>query len=204
MQTELNYDTVFDAQQHFRLLLDSMSRPGKINTFPEMDILPPEGLNQASALTGFALLNPDVTYYITGDNSDKIANYLLVNTASQQAGISVADYVFLPEEYGIEGLEEARTGTPIYPEDSATFIASARQITEEPHEGSLAITLKGPGVNGAAKVFVSAITPELLNFVKEQNSEYPLGIDLIITDRHSNILCIPRSNKFTYSQTGSN
>jgi alpha-D-ribose 1-methylphosphonate 5-triphosphate synthase subunit PhnH len=203
MQTELNYDTVFDAQQHFRLLLDSMSRPGKINTFPEVDILPPDGLNQASALTGFALLNPDVAYYIAGDNSDEIASYLLVNTASQQAEISVADYVFLPEEYGVDGLEEARTGTPIYPEDSATFIASAEQISEQLHEGSLAITLKGPGVNGEAEVFVSGISPELLDFVKEQNSEYPLGIDLIITDRHNNILCIPRSNKFTYTETGS-
>jgi alpha-D-ribose 1-methylphosphonate 5-triphosphate synthase subunit PhnH len=203
MQTELNYDTVFDAQQHFRLLLDSMSRPGKINTFPGMDILPPDGLNQASALTGFALLNPDVTYYIAGDNSDDIAGYLLVNTASQQAEITVADYVFLPEKYGVDGLEEARTGTPIYPEDSATFIASAEQISEQLREGSLAITLKGPGVNGEAKVFISGLSPELLDFVKEQNSEYPLGIDLIITDRHNNILCIPRSNKFTYTETGS-
>jgi len=202
MQTELNYDTVFDAQQHFRLLLDGMSRPGKINTFPEMDILPPDGLNQASALTGFALLNPDVTYYIAGDNSDDIASYLLVNTASRQAEISIADYVFLPEEYGPDGLQEARTGTPVYPEDSATFIASAEQITKQLSENSLAITLKGPGVKGEAEVFVRGISTELLDFVKEKNSEYPLGIDLIITDRHNNILCIPRSNKFTYSKTG--
>jgi alpha-D-ribose 1-methylphosphonate 5-triphosphate synthase subunit PhnH len=204
MQTELNYDIVFDAQQHFRLLLDSMSRPGKINTFPAMDILPPDGLNQASALTGFALLNPDATYYIAGENSGDIATYLLVNTASQQAEIAVADYVFLPEKYGIEGLEEARTGTPTYPEDSATFVAAVEQITEQQHEGSLAIILRGPGVNGEANVFISGINPELLDFVKEQNAEYPLGIDLVITDRHSNILCIPRSNKFTYTPAGSN
>ena|ERR1700744_3958681 len=203
MQTELNYDTVFDAQQHFRLLLDSMSRPGKINTFPELDIMPPDGLNQAAALTGFALLNPDVTYYIAGENSGDIANYLLINTASQQAEITVADYIFLPEEYGIDGLEEARTGTSIYPEDSATFIAYAEHITEQAHEGSFAITLKGPGVDGQAEVFVSGISAELLEFVKEQNAEYPLGIDLIITDRHNHILCIPRSNKFTYTEAGS-
>ena len=135
MQTELNYDTVFDAQQHFRLLLDSMSRPGKINTFPVMDILPPDGLNQASALTGFALLNADVTYFIAGDNSDDIAAYLLVNTSSKPAEISVADYVFLPEGYGADGLEEARIGIPTYPEDSATLIAAAALISENPHEG---------------------------------------------------------------------
>ena len=199
MQTELNYDTVFDAQQHFRLLLDSMSRPGKINTFPLTDILPPEGLNRAAALTGFALLNPDVTYYIAADNSDDIATYLLVNTASQQADISVADYIFLEEGHDARGLDDARVGTPIYPEDSATLIASTFLVSEESHEDSISIILKGPGVNGEAEVFVSGISAELLDFVKEQNAEYPLGLDLIITDRHNHILCIPRSNKFTYN-----
>jgi alpha-D-ribose 1-methylphosphonate 5-triphosphate synthase subunit PhnH len=200
MQTELNYDTVFDAQQHFRLLLDSMSRPSKINTFPSADILPPDGLNHAAALTGFALLNPDVTYYIAGDNSDDIAAYLLVNTASRQAHIAMADYIFLPEGYYADALHEAQTGTPTYPEDSATLIASARLVSEQAHEGSLVLTLKGPGVNGEAEVFVSGINPQLLDFLKEQNSEYPLGIDLIIADRNNNILCIPRSNKFTCTQ----
>lgn len=203
MQTEENYDIVFDAQQHFRLLLDSMSRPGKINTFPQLDILPPDGLNQAAALTGFALLNPDVTYYIAGDNSEDIASYFLVNTASRHAAIVVADYVFLTAAFATEGLEGARTGTAIYPEDSATFIACAEKITAQAHEGSLTITLKGPGVNGKAEVFVSGITSELLEFVKVRNSEYPLGIDLIVTDRHSNMVCIPRSNKFTYTEAGS-
>ena len=200
MQTELNYDIVFDAQQHFRLLLDSMSRPGKINTFPIVDILPPEGLNQASALTGFALLNPDVTYYIAGDNSEDIAGYMLVNTSSQQEDISVADYIFLPEGYYADDIYSARTGTPTYPEDSATLIASVRLISEQPHEGSVAITLKGPGVNGQAGVFVDGISSGLLDIIKEQNAEYPLGIDLIITDRDNHILCIPRSNKFTYTK----
>lgn len=200
MQTELNYDTVFDAQLHFRLLLDSMSRPGKVNTFPAADIMPPGGLNHAAALTGFALLNPDVTYFIAGDNSDDIAAYLLVNTASRQADIAMAEYIFLPEGHYAEALYEAQTGTPTYPEDSATLIASAHLVSEQPHEGSLRITLKGPGVNGEAEVFVSGVNPLLLDFLKEQNSEYPLGIDMVIADRHNNILCIPRSNKFTCTQ----
>jgi alpha-D-ribose 1-methylphosphonate 5-triphosphate synthase subunit PhnH len=200
MQTELHYDTVFDAQQHFRLLLDSMSRPGKINTFPAMEILPPVGLNQASALTGFALLNADTTYYIAGYNSADIAQYLLVNTASQQAGIHTAEYIFLPENHDGRGLENARVGTPVYPEDSATLIAAAELISGQAIEGGLSIALKGPGVNGEAHVFVNGINPALLDYLKEQNVEYPLGIDLIITDRRNNLLCIPRSNAFTYTK----
>ncbi|MFI5136322.1 MAG: phosphonate C-P lyase system protein PhnH [Sphingobacteriales bacterium] len=204
MQTELNYDIVFNAQEHFRLLLDSMSRPGKINTFPLTAILPPEGFNQGAALTGFALLNSDVTFYIAGDNSRDIADYILVNTGSRKAEMSVADYIFLPEEHSASGLEDARVGTPIYPEESATLIAQAGLISEQPFEGALALTLKGPGVNGEAEVFVSGVSDGLLDFVKEQNAEYPLGTDLIITGRDNHILCIPRSNKFTYTKQGQN
>ncbi len=200
MQTELNYDIVFDAQEHFRLLLDSMSRPGKINTFPSLEIFPPEGLNHAAALTGFALLNPDANYFIAGENQEAIAEYLLINTASQSAEISTADYVFIPEAWFGDDLYEARTGTPTYPEDSATFIAGCELISGQPHGQSIKLTLRGPGVNGEAEVFVSGLSPDLLEFVKEQNSEYPLGLDLIIADRYNNVIGIPRSNKFSYAQ----
>lgn len=201
MQPELHYDTVFDAQQHFRLLLDSMARPGKINTFPSSNILPPAGLNQAAALTGFALLNADTNYHITGQNSADIADYLLVNTAAQQVDIAIADYIFLPENHDGRGLHEARMGTPVYPEDSATLIAAAQVISAVAMTDSLKITMKGPGVNGEATVWIKGINPDLLNYLKEQNSEYPLGIDLIITDGQNNVLCLPRSNRFTYTQT---
>lgn len=201
MQTELHYDTVFDAQQHFRLLLDSMARPGKINTFPSSDIVPPAGLNQAATLTGFALLNVDTNYHIIGENRADIATYLLVNTAAQQVGIDMADYIFLPGNYNGDGLKDVRVGTPVYPEDSATLIITVEAISSEVIQNALLISLKGPGVNGEATVFVKGINPLLLNYIKEQNIEYPLGIDLIITDGQNNILCIPRSNRFTYTQT---
>jgi alpha-D-ribose 1-methylphosphonate 5-triphosphate synthase subunit PhnH len=200
MTTELNYDIVFDAQEHYRLLLDSMSRPGKINTFPAIEMFPPNGLGQAAALTGFALLNPDVTYYIAGEDSGAIGNYLLVNTASQAAELDVADYVFLPEGYFDNELYAARTGLPTYPEDSATFVVNCELISDQPHGHSLQLTLKGPGVPGETTVFVSGINPDLLEFVKEQNSEYPLGLDLILTDRYKNVIGLPRSNNFSVSE----
>jgi alpha-D-ribose 1-methylphosphonate 5-triphosphate synthase subunit PhnH len=198
MQTELNYDTVFDAQEHFRVLLDSMSRPGKINMLPAMDIHPPDGLQSSAALTGFALLNSDVSYYIAGKNSADIAKYLLVNTSAQHAEISIADYIFIPEYFYGEELYNARIGTAVYPEDSATIIAQSELISQDPHEGAVTLTLKGPGVNGEAKVYISGLSRYLLDFLKIQNDEYPLGIDMIITDKVNNVMGLPRSNRFTF------
>lgn len=201
MQTEITYDTVFDAQQHFRLLLDSMSRPGKINKFPEIDIFPPTGLSQAAALTGFALLNTDTNFFIAGSNQTDIAEYLLVNTGAKHAELPLAEYIFIPEGYYDSNLGETQMGTATYPEDSATLIVSVGHISYEAFENSTSLTLKGPGVNGETVAFVSEINTELLDFVLERNGEYPLGSDLIITDSSNNILCVPRSNKFTYTKT---
>jgi alpha-D-ribose 1-methylphosphonate 5-triphosphate synthase subunit PhnH len=198
MQTELNYDTVFDAQEHFRVLLDSMSRPGKINLLPAMDILPPNGFQHAAALTAFALLNNDVTFYIAGNNSDDIAEYLLINTGAHHADIKSADYIFIPRYFYEDELYEARVGTAIYPEDSATIIAESDLISEQPHDGSTEILLKGPGVDGEAKIYISGISEELLEFLKAQNEEYPLGIDMIITDKMNNVMGLPRSNRFAF------
>ena len=178
-----------------------MSRPGKINTYPHTDIHPPQGLNQAAALTGFALLNADASFYIAGPNHTDIAQDLLVNTAAAAIDIAQAEYIFLPEDHNADGLANARIGTAIYPEDSATLIAAAELISNNPIEGAIAISLKGPGVNGQAQVFVKGIHPALLDYLLEQNSEYPLGIDIIVTDRANHIIGIPRSNKFTYTKT---
>ena len=198
MQTELNYDTVFDAQQHFRILLDSMSRPGKINKLPAIDILQPDGFQQPAALTGFALLNNDVTFYIAGNNSNDIAEYLLINTGARRAEIAEADYIFIPRYYYEDELHEARIGTAIYPENSSTIIAESELISEHAHDGSIELVLKGPGVDWEAKIYVSGISEELLEFLKTKNDEYPLGIDMIITDKMNNVMCLPRSNRFNF------
>ena len=198
MPTEINYDTVFDAQEHFRVLLDSMSRPGKMNMLPAMDILPPDGLQSSAALTGFALLNNDVTFYIAGKNSTEIATYLLVNTGARDAEISIADYIFIPEHFYGEELYDALVGTAIYPEDSATIIAQSELISEEPHEDAIELTLRGPGVDREEKIYISGLCRHLLDFLKIQNDEYPLGIDMIITDKVNNVMGLPRSNRFVF------
>jgi len=45
MQREIQYDEIFDAQAHYRLLLDSMARPGKINVMPQLELTTPRGIH---------------------------------------------------------------------------------------------------------------------------------------------------------------
>lgn len=198
MIRETTYDEVFDAQQHFRLIMDSMARPGKLNVLNGVAIDPPTSLNRASALIGLALLNADVTYYAAG-NPDAVASYFVTNVASQLAGAEKADFLFLPGQSASDALEQAKIGTLSYPETNAFVVIDVAAISDEPQLDSIALTLRGPGVNGERRVFVQGLNPDLLLTIRERNAEYPLGLDTILTDANDQILCIPRSNQFVFT-----
>lgn len=197
MIRETTYDEVFDAQTHFRLLMDSMARPGKLNVLNGVVIEPPALLNRASTLIGLALLNGDVSYY-AAENAAAIADYFVTNTASRPATAGEADFLFLPGQHQSEALADAKIGTLSYPETNAFVVIDVDAISTEPDPAALALTLRGPGVKGEKTVFVRGLNPDLLLTIREKNAEYPLGLDAILTDASDRILCIPRSNQFSF------
>jgi len=198
MIREINYHETFDAQRHFRTVLDSMARPGKINQVNDVDISTPDGLNKASAIVAFALLNTDVSFY-SSKNQSEINEYLTVNTNSKPNDLEKADFIFIngnDDEMFIYG---AKNGVLEYPETSATISVDGENIYDVPKDQTHEIILSGPGVKDEKVVYVSKINNDILKAVMEQNSEYPLGVDIIMTDRNGNILCIPRTNNLRWN-----
>jgi alpha-D-ribose 1-methylphosphonate 5-triphosphate synthase subunit PhnH len=192
MQREIQYDEIFDAQAHYRLLLDSMARPSKINVMPRMELTTPQGIHAAGALVGFALLNSDVTFYVDGPAAEDVSLYLLVNTSARPAEAEAADYVFLDGADTAELLYRLKTGTLPYPENGATVIAAVHELGGGT---GLVLTLSGPGVDGERRLSVAGIDAALLEALVTINAEFPLGIDLVLTDPMGRIACIPRSSR---------
>jgi alpha-D-ribose 1-methylphosphonate 5-triphosphate synthase subunit PhnH len=192
MQREIQYDEIFDAQAHYRLVLDSMARPGKINVMPSPELTTPQGIHAAGALVGFALLNSDVSFYVDGPSAEDVSLYLLVNTSARPAEAEEADYVYLDGTAAAEILYRLKTGTLPYPENSATVIAAAEELGGE---NGLVLTLSGPGVDGERQLSVAGLNTALLEALVTINAEFPLGIDLVLTDPTGRIACIPRSSR---------
>jgi alpha-D-ribose 1-methylphosphonate 5-triphosphate synthase subunit PhnH len=192
MQREIQYDEIFDAQEHYRLLLDSMARPGKINVMPRLELTTPQGIHAAGALVGFALLNSDVSFYVDGPSAEDVSLYLLVNTSARPAEAEEADYIYLDGTAAAEILYRLKTGTLPYPENSATVIAAVEELGGET---GLVLTLSGPGVDGERKLSVTGLDVALLEALVTINAEFPLGIDVVLTDPTGRIACIPRSSR---------
>jgi len=203
MQREIQYDEIFDAQEHYRLLLDSMARPGKINVLPRLELTTPQGIHATGALVGFALLNSDVSFYVDGPSAEDVSLYLLVNTSARPAEAEEADYVYLDGTAAAEILYRLKTGTLPYPENSATVITAVKELGGEGEAGAAAangsgrlmLTLSGPGVDGERRLSVTGLGVALLEALVTINAEFPLGIDVVLTDPTGRIACIPRSSR---------
>lgn len=209
MQRETAYDMVFDAQEHYRLLLDAMARPGSIRVLPRMPLAAPPPLNPAAALVGFALLNADVTFYVDGPDAPAARLYLIVNTASGPVSIDKADFVFAAGTASADLPEVIKKGSLTYPEEGATLVAGVEALATEAaglgdtpdmlrsaeETDRLMLTLQGPGIRGEQKLFVRGLNVALLDALQQCNKEFPLGIDLMLTDPDGRLACIPRSSR---------
>lgn len=199
MIRETNYDHLFESQKQYRIILDCMSKPGVIANL-DSDINVPNEMNKASALVGFALMNSDVTFYNSFDK-EEINSYFLINTSSSPAEADQADFMFLSgNQKDVQAINEAKYGLPEYPERSVFIIVDTNSISEKPLETGIKITLDGPGVNGTKDIYVTGLSGVILDAISEKNIEYPLGVDTIFTDKEGTIFCLPRSNKFNYSE----
>jgi alpha-D-ribose 1-methylphosphonate 5-triphosphate synthase subunit PhnH len=99
---------------------------------------------------------------------------------------------------------KAKRGTLEYPDTGATVIYSICSLSQIPPSpplvkggirGDLKLTLKGPGINGEISPFLSGVSKREFLYLKEINSEYPLGIDSVFIDSANRIMCIPRSTR---------
>lgn len=197
MIRETSYDEIFDTQRHFRTLLDSMSRPGKINRFAAVNLSPPTGLLTASAYVAFTLLNGDATYHLAGLPAE-IGSYLSANTQSHAVAVEYADFHFASGAGDAGFLASAKVGQPAYPETGATVVLQVDHLGKSSSVGGLQLTLEGPGIESREIVYVAGLLPSFLDGLRARNSEFPLGVDAILTSLDGCVLCLPRTTRIRW------
>jgi alpha-D-ribose 1-methylphosphonate 5-triphosphate synthase subunit PhnH len=203
MVRETAYDEVFDAQKHFRSILDSLARPGQIQPLDPVGLSPPSGLNHASVLLGLALLDADVNFHVIHDEHGE-SEYLAANTRAVSTSLARADFLFAHGADSPEILESADCGSLTYPDTSASLILEVDAVSAEPFSGVLRLQFEGPGVNGTAVLFVRGLSPDLLLALLARNAEFPMGIDTVLTSVDASgtpcIVGIPRTARISWER----
>jgi alpha-D-ribose 1-methylphosphonate 5-triphosphate synthase subunit PhnH len=168
----------------FRVLLQAMSRPGKIYELPQHEV------EQQSAVTLLGcVLDNEVSLAVLDDT--ELESELLRYTNSIKALPESADYIVAAHGTTCGWLTGFKRGTLEYPDVGATVV----YLVEALHADGNEISLSGPGINGTKFLTISGFDMRELDRLREVNIEYPLGLDVMFIDRDNRIACIPRSTK---------
>lgn len=189
----MSFDLVHDTQKAYRKVVNSMSRPGTINSLEnECEVLDLGlNINKGVLLLMMMILDREVTYSIECENKDAYIKEITQLTYAKCVNTENADFLFILkdalESKSYKELEKTKIGTLIDPQKSTTVIYEV-----EDFDNSNIFELKGPGINEKEEVSIK-LTEELLKIREKKNYEYPLGIDFIFIDSKYRIICIPRT-----------
>ena len=179
-----DFDTVFDSQQVFRLILNAMSNPLRaVNIKEYMDKL--HGNNAAFLAIAMTLLDNEIHFYTCGD--DALSDEIVSLTLAKKERLADADFVFIGEPININPvIENVKCGTLADPHKSATIII----LNDD--EPACRAAFYGPGIDGQVVAAVSQTVKAAMECRNAQNYEYPQGIDLIFISSAGELFAIPR------------
>lgn len=178
---------VFLTQRTFRVLVNSMSRPGKF--FPLREGIEYRPL-KCVCLT---LLDSEVTFSTLGPSfPEEFLREICLLTGARLTKLEEADYVLtsgLPRNELMTGL---KVGSVLDPEGGATLIY---EVGEEIIFRRTNLRIWGPGISGELRITIKGLDPSFFRTLKALNINYPMGIDLILCYPEG-IISITRSTNF--------
>lgn len=179
-----SFNEVFDGQKVFRKVLEAMANPGRKVSISEQ-AQKMYGDDSAFLALAMTLLDNEVSFCVC--NNKNLAENISLITLSSEAPLEEADFVFVNEEKQLEEVfEKVKCGTLADPHRSATIIIKVENSCDK------AWNLYGAGIDGTLTLKVPDGADQAMELRKQQNYEYPQGIDMIFVTGSGDVLCIPR------------
>jgi alpha-D-ribose 1-methylphosphonate 5-triphosphate synthase subunit PhnH len=179
-----SFDTVFDSQKVFRLILEAMSNPARIVNISEY-AAKLYGGHPAFLAVAMTLLDNEVSFNACGN--DALSREIASLTLARKDKIESADFVFVSYPDDIKNaIENIKCGTLSDPHKSATVIIR----NGNGPEGRM--KLSGPGIDGHTTVHTTQTVKYAVMSRDAQNYEYPQGIDMLFVSNNGELFAIPR------------
>jgi alpha-D-ribose 1-methylphosphonate 5-triphosphate synthase subunit PhnH len=198
----------------FRLLLDSLARPGKINAleYSRFPGAPPSFYSQARAanlpINFYALgalltlLDGEVSFIVAANAQWQPANAPVVQWLALRSDANVAKpesaHFALFCDGRSDGLvRQLNAGTLLEPEESATAFYCVERLASDLDldEDWLTLALSGPGILSKNIVHVAGLSVDEIEYIDATRRHYPLGIDVYLVDALGNCVGLPRTTR---------
>ncbi|MCH8055676.1 MAG: phosphonate C-P lyase system protein PhnH, partial [Deltaproteobacteria bacterium] len=189
---DIGFSVIYDSQRIFRIVLDCMARPGKINQLPHSGLRAPQGANPYILAVLRTVLDQQVSFFVIAKSPklcEAIRSYLTLNTGSCTCELEKADFIYSVEPNTNGQISHLKRGSVMAPEGSATMIYDVERITAQ-EDGTVRnlqdsaatyLLLNGPGIYGERRVGVYApgFPDEIADLIKTR-APFPLGVDAVL------------------------
>ncbi len=165
----------------FRALLSAMARPGRIEALH--GAAPPAPLSPAAGTLLLTLCDPETPVHLAGDaDSAAIRAWIAFFAGAPIAGPEACHFA-LGTWAALMPIARFPTGTPEYPDRSATL------IVEMPALRPAGAALRGPGIADVAYLSLPEVAP-----FQRNAGLFPLGVDVFLTSG-TQVASVPRTTQ---------
>jgi alpha-D-ribose 1-methylphosphonate 5-triphosphate synthase subunit PhnH len=196
-------DATHGAQQTFRTLLDAMSRPGRVFTFPHgaLDgIEPPASgtpgrpMGLGATATLLALLDAETTVTLHGATASHAATaYLRFHTGVRAVEHGAAFTLARAGELNAALWAGLDLGSDEVPQNGATLLI---EVDGFEIAGATPLQLRGPGIESTQALHVAGPPEAFWRWRLDLQALLPRGIDLVLV-HGTQVAAIPRSTRLS-------
>lgn len=181
------------SQATFRVLLSTLSRPGRVERLPR----PADG---PSAIP-LALADLDTPVAVIGPEERR--QEIVLATGAPLVALEQAALVACWQAPTAGQIAELPIGSALVPERGAkvglacsTLVPEGAALAgDEPTPDHLVrLELIGPGVDGRTRLGVAGLSAEVFTALAERNRDFPAGIDVWLVDASGSIAALSRSS----------
>ena len=172
------------SQAVFRVLLESLARPGRVFQLPAV------GAESGPGIVPLALAVIGSKVAVAGSPSWQ--QRICRATGAQPAGPEEADLVAIYGTAEAQTISRLQRGSAAAPEDGAKVGLACRALSQG-GPGETTIELSGPGVPGQLRLGVDGVGPEVFDALCAANAMFPAGVDVWLVDEHGQVAGLPRS-----------
>lgn len=181
-------------QKNYRILLDAVSRPGRVVRMAGLD---PSAPFAAALAIGDCLLDHEVSLCVIGGAGAQALQTALAEATQGRPEVpGKADFLFIAGAQSQGAAARAKRGRLEAPEEGATLVycldAGAAVASQR-----LRVRLCGPGIAEPRGILPEMPGVPLAEFeqLKSVNADYPLGVDVFFVRPGGELMGLPRSTR---------
>jgi alpha-D-ribose 1-methylphosphonate 5-triphosphate synthase subunit PhnH len=190
------------SQAVFRVLLDSLARPGNVLQLPAAAggrpamaagtgaLAPPAGVGPGIVPLALAVIGSKVAVAGAPSWQERICRA----TGASAADIDEASLVAIYGAAGPADIARLRRGCAAAPEDGAKVGLACVELTEGGNS-EVTVELSGPGVPGRVRLGVDGVGHAVFDALRAANSTFPAGVDVWLVDQRGQVAGLPRSTR---------